>query len=614
MIRSHATTLTVIAVLATGCGGGGGNDDAGRNADAGTSATDASTSDTGPALPDAAEEHAPIFRNSVSTPDAELAAQALRLMGAPEAGGSGSCHECHGLTRESIASFRTVTDTAWASCFPELDPAMPAAAQSIVACFRDSMGYHTGNLGIFATGATFEWFQYVFRKAYGDTWETEYAMFLDRVQQPPSPRTPFTQPEFDLLTEWFLRGTPMVDAVLPPTDGPGECTPWVAPVVADIVAEGERTGWGARNEEDAILMHGCAGAASTLDCLSSYPRASETSYGATWETAGTHQRVLFDVPYHSSYWTRSSADGRFVAHGGNNAGAGASIIDLERSVVIPTDAMYDPGFFPDNSGFVFQGTRSGPATCLQSVLTGSPTRITFGEPGCSGARSIGLYQHIGASLDGGDYWVVNSVWSGDPGDDLMDPDVFADATSEVTLRRFTNTGSGFTAAGATAIATPWEGNSVISPSMRLLVGHLADARGRPIGYVLHGIDIARAADGSVTGITLPELARYCVAGGKPAFSLDDRWLVTHHRAVTNEDAIDLGFTGATDPAFTPYRGVSNVYLIDLVTGEETRVTHMQPGQRALFPHFRSDGWLYFLVREAALPEHIVASDAGIVLR
>jgi hypothetical protein len=41
---------------------------------------------------------------------------------------------------------------------------------------------------------------------------------------------------------------------------------------------------------------------------------------------------------------------------------------------------------------------------------------------------------------------------------------------------------------------------------------------------------------------------------------------------------------------------------------------MQPGQRALFPHFRSDGWLYFLVRDRTLPERIVASDAGLVLR
>jgi hypothetical protein len=70
-----------------------------------------------------------------------------------------------------------------------------------------------------------------------------------------------------------------------------------------------------------------------------------------------------------------------------------------------------------------------------------------------------------------------------------------------------------------------------------------------------------------------------------------------------------------DPAFTPYleQGGSNVYVIDLTTGTETRVTTMNPGQYALFPHFRSDGWIYFVVRDpAAGVEHVVASDAALL--
>ena len=283
--------------------------------------------------------------------------------------------------------------------------------------------------------------------------------------------------------------------------------------------------------------------------------------------------------------------------------------------VIGVDGAYDPGFYPDNSGFMFQGTPRGTGTCAQSVLTtGMPTRIRFSEVGCS-SSDVGLYQHLGASLDGGDYWVVNSVWSGDPGDELSDPQVFADPSSRTTLLRFTNTGSGasFVPAGEVSAATAWEGNAVISPTMRMLVTQLARASGEPLGYVLRGIELTRDASGAVTSVELPELARYCLPGGKAAISLDDRWIVTHHRA-TNADATDLGFSGPSDPGFAAYRGVSNVYLIDVLTGREIRVTNMQPGQRALFPHFRSDGWLYFLVRDRTLPERIVASDAGIVLR
>jgi hypothetical protein len=611
--------LAALALFLSACGGGSTPVDGGGG-----------TTDTGPtpvdAAPDAAPTpdvgtdagplHAPNFRNANSLSDPELAHQALALMGAPEAGGSGSCHDCHGITRASIQHFREISDTAWTTCFSDLAVTTPAAARTIVQCFQDAThNYTTGNLGIFATGATFPWFQFVFQQAFGASWNTEYMRFVNRVQQSPAPHPALTQSEFDLLTEWFLRGTPQVNAVLPPPDGPGMCTSYVDLSVATIVANGAATGWGARNAEASILMHGCAGAATAADCLASYPRVTTTSYGALWETPGTHQRVLFDIPYRTSYWTRSSADGRFVAHGGG-MGSGASIIDLQRGVVIGADAAYDPGFFPDNSGFMFQGTPAGTGICAQTVLSsGTPTHITFGEAGCSHPSGVGLYQHVGASLDGGDYFIVNSAWSGDPGDANADPVVFADAGSTTTLLRFTNTGAGtaFSPGGSTTTATPWEGNVVISPTMRLLVGQLADATGNPIGYVLHRIDLTRDATGRVTSVALPEIARYCVPGGKAAFSLDDRWLVTHHRA-TDADAVDLGFTGASDPGFAAFRGVSNVYLIDLVTGRETRVTNMQPGQRALFPHFRSDGWLYFLVRGAGAAERLVATDAPLVLR
>ena len=41
---------------------------------------------------------------------------------------------------------------------------------------------------------------------------------------------------------------------------------------------------------------------------------------------------------------------------------------------------------------------------------------------------------------------------------------------------------------------------------------------------------------------------------------------------------------------------------------------MGPGQYALYPHFRSDGWLYFLVRDVNTGvEHLVASDLALKL-
>jgi hypothetical protein len=112
---------------------------------------------------------------------------------------------------------------------------------------------------------------------------------------------------------------------------------------------------------------------------------------------------------------------------------------------------------------------------------------------------------------------------------------------------------------------------------------------------------------------LGEIARYCVQGGKPAISFDERFMVFHHYVGPNDFA-DLGFSSASDPAFTDMlaKGTSNIVVVDRVTGARTRVTAMHAGQYALYPHFRSDGWIYFLVRDQNTGrEYAVASDAAL---
>jgi hypothetical protein len=70
-----------------------------------------------------------------------------------------------------------------------------------------------------------------------------------------------------------------------------------------------------------------------------------------------------------------------------------------------------------------------------------------------------------------------------------------------------------------------------------------------------------------------------------------------------------------DPGFAPYKtkGAANLYLLELATGAVVRITNMQPGQYALFPHFRSDGWIYAAIRDTtAGHEYMVASDAALI--
>ena len=58
--------------------------------------------------------------------------------------------------------------------------------------------------------------------------------------------------------------------------------------------------------------------------------------------------------------------------------------------------------------------------------------------------------------------------------------------------------------------------------------------------------------------------------------------------------------------------VTNIILVDLMTGERHAITDVPAGTRALFPHFRSDGWFYFLVMDGER-ELIIASDAALVI-
>ena len=95
-------------------------------------------------------------------------------------------------------------------------------------------------------------------------------------------------------------------------------------------------------------------------------------------------------------------------------------------------------------------------------------------------------------------------------------------------------------------------------------------------------------------------------GNTASFSFDERFLVTHHY-LTREDF-------ASDEEFAPYKakGAADLYLADFVTGKKTRITRMAAGQFALFPHFRSDGWIYFLVRDAnTKKESVIATDAAL---
>jgi hypothetical protein len=576
------------------------------------------------AMPDAAV--APIFRNPVATPDLELAQSALDIIGITGTRTT-SCVNCHrSIDRQYLRYWRAMTDYALKTCITDLSLSTTEVAQKTINCFRSNENnpdadFRMSHIGVVAAGAKSPWFEFAFWRGFNDgtdSWKLKFENWSSDVGMPRNGAWQVPQEEFDILAEWFARGLPEMETILPPdTVGPSQCTAGISSDVASVLNTTRTTGWRQIHADNALSMLGCQNATNAQGCLADKAKAADTAYADKWDVAGLGQiRMLQILNYQTSYWSRSSADGRFFGHGGGTVASG-SVVDLQTGRVIPVDAPYDPGFFPDNSAFMFQAAAGdGRArVCSQSLLINNPTRVTFQEPQC-GATNAGLYQHVGKSTEtGGDFFIVSGSWSGDPSDgrQFNDPRVIANGDSDLTFFPMIFDGTGYTEKPTTTIPTPFEGDTVISPSAKLVVSRVKGDDGKQKGYVLRKVNSTVVGDGY--SIQAPEIARYCEPGTKPAFSYDDRWIVFHHY-IGDADAISLGFTGANDPAFAEYRakGASDIYLLDLRTGVKTRISNMQPGQYALFPHFRADGWVYWLVKDRNRnKEEIVASPASLFL-
>ncbi len=627
--RSGLAALLALALAACGSSTPASPDAASADAASPDAATDAPGIDGMPdadTTPDAAPDAwppAPLFRNPIALPDDQLALAALQILGANVPGArTDSCNHCHSATRQNIRYWRAVTDTAMTTCFTDLEVTSQASAQAMLDCLRidptmPTTVFSPHKFGVIATAVRLPWFAYTASRAYGAEGAAKLQELIDQGGMPRDPVLPLSQDDFDLVAEWFLRGVPLLDETLPEDPAPSSCQTGVSAEVPAHVAAMATTGWRVQDKNAGMLMHGCAGAATTLDCLSTYPEAKDTTYGAGWNiAAGSTMRVLKEVSYRSSYWTRSSASGRFIGHG---TSTGAAMIDLQRDAVVTVSALYDPAFFPDDSGFVFQGGGNG-NLCPMTVLTANPTSVKMNEPGCSDVGQVGLYQHLGATLGGGDYFSIDGEFVNDDGghssvNRSTDPEAWFSQQSQASLTPMIFNGSTYTARPSVGVATPYEGDPVISSSAKLMVTRVAGPTNKQLGYVLHKV-IATPSGDSYT-VSTPEIARYCMAGGKPAFSYDERWMIFHHY-VANSDAVELGFTSSNDPGFAAYKskGAANIYLLDLVTGAKTRLTNVLPGQYALYPHFRADGWIYFIVRDpdptpANRREYMVASDAAL---
>jgi hypothetical protein len=595
----------------------------------------------------------PALRGSVTLSDTELALDALSVLGSADVGSDGRCSSCHVLGRPTLTRWSALTDAFSQDCLA--NPTLANATE--VGGMRECFGTHAkgptlspASFGIYAAAAHLPWFSFVFEHA-GDAagmptsdWRVEHADFVARVGMPRAGQ-PLSQQEFDLVAEWFARGLPGLFELVP-EDAGEECSAALSPrLTAHVLDMGER-GWKAKNEQTPLLMFGCADGATGSECLTDFPLARDEGFSDNWDAPGDAQiRVLYDNSGAlSTFWSRASADGRFIGSGllrRDDSGDSGQFLDLDSGQSIGADFDYDPTFFPDNSGFLIQrgatyfngvaigGKRDDVAVvCNQSVLSSDPDRIDGGEEECVElSGQIGLYQQLAKAIDGEDYWVTFGSYDSDNGGFnpvLENPPAPFETASETTLVPMINQGARFEPGPAARVGTPLQGDPMLSPSGQLLVTRV---KGREFtrevdgdmvvtaeqsGYAVHRLTTSR--DGARSSASIEEVGRICMQGGKAVVSYDERWMVFHHYVVDG-DAAQMGYSGPDDPEFEDYLafGASNLYLVDLLDGSTRAITNMNPGQYAVFPHFRSDGWIYFVVRTLNGAEYFAASDAAVVL-
>lgn len=421
------------------------------------------------------------------------------------------------------------------------------------------------------------------------------------------------------------------------------CVQSVSDTLLEHIATQEAQGWPAVNRRNGLKMFGCneePGASfdpltTPLNCFkdAAFTEIQAGTGTRDWKAPGSTvftMKMIRDMKKKSSYWARSSADGRFlgvglpdsqpvVIDGGEYLGDIEDFASAERPSIY-LKARYDSGFLPDNKGFTFHGVGNGLAAfCNQTMLndTAIKTIDPLAQPDVCTVKAMSVYQHVGGSADGSGYYaIVSRKQHFDDGGNsqLKDPDTvnFRTSTQQILVYPMSGQNNSFAVGNELKAFVPFEGDFVLSPSAKIFVSRIADRLidNQQRGYRIRGLSVQN------NSVKTTDLATICTNGGKASFSFDDRILANHHY-VDKEDAVSLGFAGPDDPSFVQrIHNSSNIFIHDLKKKVRIRVTDMKPGQFALYPHFRSDGWMYFLVRDMneGGNTYVVATDVGIIVR
>src|SRR5262249_12707895 len=154
----------------------------------------------------------------------------------------------------------------------------------------------------------------------------------------------------------------------------------------------------------------------------------------------------------------------------------------------------------------------------------------------------------------------------DGGNQITQPLDGFESDTKTTLTPMVSDGVGYQPKTPVTLATPLEGDQMLSPSSQLLVTRFGSKAGHR-GYHLRRLTTTTTpgASGPQIGATTDVVGTICGGGAKAMVSFDERFVVTHR------------YTDPAEDADVPPSS-SNVIMTDLVTGDVVRLTHMKANQ------------------------------------
>ncbi len=577
--------------------------------------------------------------------DAELAKTALKTMGAKidgQVSDQNLCGACHAANnRTTYKHWNDANKTTMAV----LNDASKSANERISYMYRTpgdpASGFYPGKIGILTACSHLAGSPYIrpakhpkllalsntLTKLFQGKAD-DFEKFRNETLMPIESRSDrATATQCEAILTWMDKGMPQLEQLITDQGRPTDCTDDFRKLKEHAISV-KATSWQAVNRDARVANFACDAQGLCFEQKFGgkdvFPNAKDTTYGKTWALDGGTVRVVRDLGQQPTYyWSRTSADGRFFASGGS--GRKAFALDLQalldpagpKQRLISLSANYDPDFFPNNKAFMFQGTDRGGVVCAQSLLTNAQTQtVTFNEPQCNKLDQISLYQTV-AQAQGdnsfADIFVINNSFASDNPSlsaSAQDLQLTAgpDSKARIAIAVSGGTEGSYAVKEVKEVPIPFHGDTMASRSLKLLGSRVA-GEGKMLGYGFHKLTTVRNANppAGSTGynFTAAEAGRICMPGNKAQISFDERFLITHHY-LTRADF-------ATDADFAPYKdkGAADLWMADFVTGKKTRITRMNPGQFAIFPHFRSDGWIMFEVRDSAGSTYVTAHNAAL---